>query len=437
MKKILLGSIVLCLASGALLFAQSGSASPSVALKLDIPVFDLPYQIDAANMHGYNFFDSYTHPSMDLSLNIANDVLSTFHYGMIKLKSAMGIDKYWKRFLYYGGSMLGDVVLFITPAPPSQIWLHESFHGAAFTHGGVGNHIGYDFPVAAYTMPDFGNFTLWYDWSRTLAAGFEAQHLLIERMQINNFFYEQKMFNEFYYWLTFYQTWSYAYSPSIQDQITITVDGEEQTAAGDSLLWAYFLFHPEEVELATSDEDVNITLSSLKDNEKEFLKTRTMLGLLNFVSPMMFGIRSMPLWSGFSGNFALRHFYTSFGTDTRLDLYLKTDPYNFKFVLHNYINYEHYFPAIEAELVDFPVQFTPKFGLLFSPRILLGIQPRDQEFMTADPEFFVLAGCRADFAVSKHFFTYLDLSAKTDGWVAGNEFLEHNISLKAGISARF
>jgi hypothetical protein len=65
------------------------------------------------------------------------------------------------------------------------------------------------------------------------------------------------------------------------------------------------------------------------------------------------------------------------------------------------------------------------------------VQPKDQEFMTGEPEFFALAGCRTDFAVSKHFFPYLEASVKTDGWVAGNEFLERSVSFKAGISARF
>jgi hypothetical protein len=438
MKQFLSSICVLCLTSVTLLFAQPESVSTSVALKLDLPVFDLPYQIDAAGISGYNFLDSYTHPGMDLSLNIATDAISSFHYGMAKLKDIMGTDKYWKRFAYYGGSMLGDLALFVLPAPPSQIWMHEAFHGAAFTYGGIGNHIGYNFPVAAYTVPDFGDFTHWYDWSRTLAAGFEGQHLLIEKMQMNNFFHEQKMFNEFYYWLTFYQTWDYAYSPFIQDQITLTVDGEEQEAAGDSLLWAYFLFHPEKLEQDTSDEDVKITLSSLKDNEKKFLKTRTMLSLLNFASPMMFGIRSIPLGkdSGVYGNFALRHFYTSFGTDSSVDIYLKHAHYNFKFVLHNYINYEHYFPAVEAALVDFPLSFGG-LNILLSPRILLGVQPRDQEFMTGDMEFLGLAGCRVDFTAGKHFFPYFDLSVKTDGWIAGNEYLESNVSFKAGVSLRF
>jgi hypothetical protein len=107
------------------------------------------------------------------------------------------------------------------------------------------------------------------------------------------------------------------------------------------------------------------------------------------------------------------------------------------FTWHNYQNYDHYFPAIEAELVDFPVRFTPQFGLLLSPRVLIGMQPKDQEFRTADPEFLGLIGLRVDFAVTKHFFPYLDFSAKTRGWVAGDEYLSGNVSVNLGVSARF
>jgi hypothetical protein len=101
------------------------------------------------------------------------------------------------------------------------------------------------------------------------------------------------------------------------------------------------------------------------------------------------------------------------------------------------MNYEHYFPAIEAELVDFPLSFFGKIDLYLSPRVLIGMQPKDQVFMTGSPEFLGLIGLRADFAVTKHFLPYLDFSAKTSGWVAGNEFLDGNVSIKLGVSARF
>jgi len=65
------------------------------------------------------------------------------------------------------------------------------------------------------------------------------------------------------------------------------------------------------------------------------------------------------------------------------------------------------------------------------------MQPENQSFKTGKPEFTGLTGCRVDFNISKYFLPYIDFTAKTDGWVAGNEFLERNTSIKAGVSARF
>jgi hypothetical protein len=418
-----------------LIFAQSEPSFPTIALKLDLPLFSLPYQIDTAKIPEYGFFNSYTHPDMGASLTITSDVYSSFHFGIRKLRDSIGRDTYWKKFVYYGGIGAGDLLLFFLP--PGYIWMHESFHRAVITHMGLRSHIQYALPAGAYTLNDSGGDVYQYDLPRTMAAGMESEFLLIEKMQRNNFFYNQGLPNEFLYWLANVQTWSYAYDPFLREGTTMVVEGKEQEVSADSLQWAYYLFHPEETITMDSGNDEAIGLSDLKDNEKEFLKTRVLWSLVNLASPMMFGIRSIPLWADFSGNFALRQFYTSFGTDLSVNVYLKKAPFNMAFAYHSYMNYDNYFPAIEAELVDFPVQITPKFGLLLSPRILLGIQPRDQDFMTADPEFFALAGCRVDFVVSKYFFPYLELSFKTDGWVAGNEFLERNISLKAGVSMRF
>jgi hypothetical protein len=416
------------------LFPQSESDSSPVALKLDLPLFFLPYQIDTAKIPDYNFFYSYTHPDMGASLAITSDMYSSFHFGMNKLQGVMGRDVFWKKLIYYGGVAAGDFLLFYLPT--GYIWMHESFHRAGFTHMGVRSHINFAFPVGAYTMPDSDGDVYKYDYTRTIEAGMESEFLLVEKMQRNNFFYDQGMFNEFLYWLANLQAWGYAYMPFQQEGKTMIVEGKEQEVSADSLQWAYYLFYEEDSSTELEDDEV-IGISDLKDSEKEFLKSRVMWSLVNFASPMMFGIRSLPLVAGFSGNFALRQFYTSFGTDLSVNVYLKKAPFNLAFSYHSYINYEHYFPAIEAELIDFPVQFTPKFGLLLSPRVLLGMQPRNQEFMTGAPEFFALAGCRADFDVSRHFLPYLELSAKTDGWVAGNEFLERNVSVKAGISVRF
>jgi hypothetical protein len=185
-------------------------------------------------------------------------------------------------------------------------------------------------------------------------------------------------------------------------------------------------------------DDQVIRMSDLNDNEKAFLKKRVMWALINMVSPMTFGIRSIPLGkdTDLYGNFALRQLYTSFGTDISIEVYLKKKPFNLAVSFHNYLNYDHYFPAIEMELLDFPIMFN-KWGLYLSPRVILGMQPQNMSFKTKYPEFFGLMGCRADFAITKYFLPYIDFTVKTDGWVAGNEFLEKNASVKVGLSLRF
>jgi hypothetical protein len=315
------------------------------------------------------------------------------------------------------------------------MWMHESSHRAGFTYAGLRSHINYAFPTGAYAISDSGEFNSYPPLIRTISAGLESEYLLQEKMQVNNFFYEQQMFNEFLYWLINYQAWGYAYMPFLLEGMTMTIEGEEQEVSTDSLLWAWYLFRPGETY---SEDNEAVKLTDLQDHEQQYLKTRAMLSLLNLASPMTFGIRSIPLGrdSGLEGNFALRHLYTSFGTDLSINVYLKQRPFNWVFALHLYQNYAHPFPALEARLVDYPVNFG-KLALYISPRLMIGMQPANHDFKTKYADFFGLLGGRVDFSVSKHFLPYVELTAKTDGWVAGNEYLERNVSLRLGLSARF
>ncbi|MDR2898204.1 MAG: hypothetical protein LBU99_05250, partial [Spirochaetaceae bacterium] len=83
----------------------------SPLLKLDFPLFDLPYQIEAGDAMGYGFFGSYTSPSMAQSLAIATDVFSAFHYGMGKFYDSSRMHPVFKNILFYGGTILGDILL--------------------------------------------------------------------------------------------------------------------------------------------------------------------------------------------------------------------------------------------------------------------------------------------------------------------------------------
>jgi hypothetical protein len=442
------------------LFSQTNILD-TPALKLDLPLFDLPYQIAAMDTVGYGFFSSYANPSMGQSLAVALDMFSALHYGMKAFYDTSKMKEKSKNLIYFGGVMLGDFILQYLPGGGG--WMHEEFHRAVMSRFGVNSFNGMNlFPIGAelisvskVTDEDLIRFKAEspHDFIRMQEAGIEGQYLLVNRLQSNNFFYNQGYSNESEYWWDTLNSHLYVLGsawPQVVDAQTEKMNESELDIPSrdftgfDLAGWVYDLFRPNEPYQARGIHPSGIginryrTTKDLTKSELDYLTQQGLWQIANYLSPMMFGIKSIPLWdSGFYGNFAFRHLLSSFGGDFFLQVFLKNRDFNFVFAYHNYLNYKHYFPAIEGELVDYPLSFFGKLDLLLSPRVMIGMQPKDQEFLTADPEFFGLIGCRVDFGLTKHFLPYLEFTAKTDGWVAGNEFLEGNVSFKLGVSARF
>jgi hypothetical protein len=339
--------------------------------------------------------------------------------------------------------------------PGGSGWLHEEYHRAVLTRFGANSFNGMNlFPIGAEVIyvSDVKDEDLSRikkesppDLVRLFEAGIEGQYLLIERLQRNNFFYNQNFLSEYTYWFNTFNSFYYVWSSSVaQNGIDLdeTETGDSRDFAGlDFTAWVYDLFRPDEpyedrgVHPSGEGVDRYRTILDLTDAELKYLTLQGYLQMINFLSPMMFGIKSLPMGE-FDGNFAMRHYLTSFGMDISAQVYLKKSPFNMIFTYHSYVNYENYFPAIEAELVDYPLALG-KLKAYLSPRVLIGMQPKNQVFKTASPEFLGLLGLRADFNVSKHFLPYIDFAVKTNGWVAGNEFLKANASVRLGASFRF
>ncbi|MDR1353232.1 MAG: hypothetical protein LBK05_08115 [Treponema sp.] len=441
------------------LFPQANHNSP--ALKLDFPLFVLPYQIDAGNASTYGFFGSYTRPSMEQSLSFTMDVYSAMHFGLKKLRDSLPFAPVWKNIIYIGGNMTG-IIAFAYLLPFGYPWMHNEFERAVLSHSGIDSS-GRLFRNKEMGINDGELVRLKaerpYDMIRMDEAGIEGYLLFSHRMTRNVFFYDLDNFSN---WTALFAVWFGAYAntiigyadhlglinvdDSVKDMYKDDGDQESRYTAGySSINWVYDLFRPGEAYgerglHPSGDGSIAryITLAQLSDEERKYLANQGILSLLNFLSPVLYGFTSFPLGkTGFEWNVALQHYLTPFGIDIPAHIFLKRGPFNLAFTYHSYANYAHYFPAVEAGLIDFPVYLAPNFGLLLSPRVLLGMQPKGQNFMTGGPEFLGLLGCRVDFAVSERFFPYFDLSVKTGGWVAGNEYLERNASVKAGLSIRF
>ncbi|GMO28013.1 MAG: hypothetical protein Ta2B_08600 [Termitinemataceae bacterium] len=444
-------------------FVFSEKAIGTSTLKLDFPLFDLPYQIDAMNTVGHGFFSSYANPSMSQSIALTADFYTAFHFGAYKLSERFGFEKsWWKKSLYYSGIALLDYFSFYVPF--GYAWMHEENHRAVMTRFGINSYNeAYDFRFGASTIAVTGitdeEFEVFKsehpkDFIRMEEAGIESQYVLIDKLERNAFFYNQNYLNEFLYLFITLNAYGYMsttilsdyYLEDIYKEINAREPEERDFTGLDPIAWVYDLFRPNEPyhkrgENVLGGVDRYRQVSMLTKEERDYLYRRVAWSALNFVSPMLYGIKTIQIGEeGLEFNFALRNWLTSFGSEITLTTFWKIPllkrQLNMIWTYHHYQNYQNFFPALEAELLDFPIKFK-KWALYISPKFIVGVQPKDMDFKTSDVAFFGLIGGRVDFEFYKHVLPYIEFSAKTSGWVAGNEFLDSTWKVIVGTSLRF
>jgi hypothetical protein len=123
--------LIVCLLSSNFATTQeeTGKSNPingPTVLKLDFPLFNLPYQIDTIITAGYGFFGSYTSLSMDQSLAVTMDVYSSMHFGLRKLYEGLTLNPVWKNAIYYGGTAVGLIAFAYIRR---FLWCNKTFDG--------------------------------------------------------------------------------------------------------------------------------------------------------------------------------------------------------------------------------------------------------------------------------------------------------------------
>jgi hypothetical protein len=451
--------------------AANNDSIPPSQLVFELPLLDLPYQIDAAKTvnNGQatlgSFFKGYANPSMHQSVSLSTDLYTGLHYGIDCLFSTR--DKVPTKKMGLGKLLLYIVTLessdFIAmSAPGFSGWTHEEYHRAVMTRYHVNSFDDMNkFPIGSETVSvshvtdeDLIRFKSESpaDFNRMHVAGIEGEYLMVDKLQRNNFYYHQNLMHEMVYLLSTLNSIMYVQMCSIPEQtnpMTESFNAIETTIAQrdftglDFAGWAYDLFKPNEpytergIHPLGNGIDRYIKTSDLTSEELSYLKKQGNLQWLNCLSPMLIGFRSIKLTkNGLYGNFAVRNYLTSFGNELSCNVYLKNNDYNFFVAYHHAQNYEHAFPSIETQLIDYKKNLGAS-TLYFSPRLLIGLQPKDQGFKTSKASLLGLAECKLELITKGFIHPYIEVSAKTSGWVAGNEFLSSNISGRIGIVSRF
>jgi hypothetical protein len=451
--------------------AETKDTVQSPQLVFELPVFDFPYQFEATktvnegNATFGSFFKGYANPSMHQSLNLTADLYTGLHYGIDKLFKFDPITgrKKWsskKRLLYL--ITLCSSELIFTSAPGFNGWEHEEYHRAVMTRFHVNSFNDMNkFPIFAesvsishVTDEDLIRFKKESptDFNRMHVAGIEGEYLLIDKLQRNNFYYNQNLLHELVYLFSTLNSIMYVQMCSIPEQADLYTDDFNSTEESIKVRdftgwdfdgWVYDLFKPDEpyadrgIHPLGNGIDRYIKTTDLTSEELSYLKKQGNLQWLNCISPMMIGIKSIKLSkNGLYGNFSVRDYLTSFGNDISCNIFLKNQTHNFFFAIHSSQNYHHSFPAIETQLVDYN-ESIGKYSFLISPRLIAGLQPLNQDFKTNKSSFLGLAECKLELITKNFIHPYIEVSAKTKGWVAGNEFLNSNLSCRLGIVSRF
>ncbi len=439
---------ILCIPHLALAQAAEPSAGDTELRIYEIPVLDMPYNNQAF-------------PSMRQSIQLSNNFYYLTHnYLLDNFVEGGVIDRNKKRNLW--PIVLFDLVSEFTPL--GTTWLHEEWHRAALGQRGINSHNGiYNFNawdgIPVDRVRDEDLITLKRDHPAELvrahAAGFESEYEQNLEFEKQGFFNNHHPAVGFRIGLNYFNSILYMNACTSGTSNTATDTANRKEGANiaardftgfDCTAWAYDLFRPSEPYEARgvhpSGAGINRyrKFSDLTPDEQSYLRKQRNLSLLNLVDPFLFGKKQFSTQSEqWLWNATLRHHLTPFGYDISTNLFLKNrNDLNIFTSVHFYSNDIGTYPGIDATLLRYPTNVLGKTAYV-TPRVAVWLQPEKLLFRDTTSKLGGLVSARLDrpLTYGKNWQAYAELEGKTRGWVAGNEYLRGDFSVRLGLTRVF
>lgn len=425
---------------------QPSDSPHSQAVVLELPLVDYPF----------NWTDGYTAPSMQQSLYVSKDIYQYSHYKFSQMYRSRPV----ARALATAGF---DVISLWLPF--GAAWMHEEWHRAVLSRRGIDSFDEiYEFPLFAETISvknvkdeDLIRLKKNHpaEMVRLQAAGIEAQYELNFTIEKDRFFVNPPTLDDAILWLNYINNISYLYACATNESNVITdelLQNENQDISQrdftglDCDAWVYDLFRPtepyEQRGIHPSGVGIKryIKFDELSPAEQDYLKTNLKLSFLNLADPFLYRVNSFTASNPFNGqpfrwNVTLRHHLTSFGYSVDANFFYQQNLTNAVAIFHHYFNKDRFFPGLELSIIRLPITLA-RFPLAFSARLALWLQPKDQQFYTKEADWGGVTTLKLNFPINSPWETFVELEAKTPGWVAGNVYLGSNASLRVGVGTR-
>lgn len=429
-------------------------------LQIDLPLLDLPFQRDAARTG--ELFDSY---SMQQALAVTQNLHRiNYHFnnklwhGIIRPDSKR--KRIYNRIAANITSGAVDYVFTYYGVVLSAQWMHEEFHRAGLTIRGISSY------NETYNRFNggFANGSVSHvkdedlirlkkeapqELVRSFAAGIESEFLLLRGLQKDNFFSASKHANIALNILLTKHAIDYVnqfkqkdYNASIDSMNAYGLTVADRDFVGwDFTPWVYDLHRPEEPYEARGTHpngvgiDRAIKTTALTDEEYRYLERMGTMQYLNFLSPFMIGINRIRLNENTAFNIAVRHYLNSFGYDLTTDLFLDHRGQQYLISLHGYRNKHRLLPGVEVERSPYAFSLAGKNRLLLQPSVMLWLQPNGFHDRKATPGG--LLRLQGAYALDRTWRIVAMAEGKTQGWVAGNPYLDAKASFRLGVLACF
>jgi hypothetical protein len=457
-------------------YAQDSTNYTAPKLFLELAVLDYPYLKDAAQTfanhrqgegmqcrckkHFGDILKSYSSPSMDQSLQMTKNL-----YGAVGYYTEVGSRKLFKADQSKGRKLLskitGELASVITTsylmaAPFGQAWVHEEFHRNVLSSNKIYSvddvwkfRGGTTIAVSNVLDDDLVKFkkTNPQDHIRMSAAGIEGEIQFARQYQSDHFFKDINTPLAGPYMLFSLGAVGYIISTTekeLLDKDLRNMNSKEVTmkqrdfTGHDIASWVYDLFNPfqpfEARGVHPTGLGIDRYINPKEDFTDEMTQYATKMGarsLLNVLSPSVIGISKIRFKENVFFNLSLRHTLTSFGDDRQVDFFYKDLRNRFLLSYHNYSNKTKKFSGIEVQMVDKKINLLSRHTNM-NIKLMVWNQPEKLLFEDVKGKPGGAIELQIIPEIKKWYKPYLELEAKTHGWLAGNTYQRSMLGIKAG-----
>ncbi|MGE0174729.1 MAG: hypothetical protein AB7T49_18195 [Oligoflexales bacterium] len=398
-------------------------------------------------------------PSMRQSLDLTACAYEAGHKGIATLvgRDQMSYEnKFWVRLV------IGGFDFTFMNMPFGMAWLHEEWHRAVMSSRDISSYNEvynlriFDDVIKVSHVSDDDLIRLKKennpDLVRLAEAGVESSYELNLRLQKDEFYRETAVYNQIAYAINLLNGISYIGSGSTSDSDNIKEEFNEKEddtkdrdfVGHDFTSWVYDLHRPDEAYESRGEHPSGNGIDryrgwkDLSEKERSFMKLQGQLAYLNIVDPFLLGFSQFKSELGgetYFWNANLRHHLTSFGYSIQTNFFLKgssEDSNNFFFSLKGFRNDRKWFPGLEVDLIDYALSSDN----MLTVRLLAWQQPREQSFYSGQSSAGGLLGIDYARTLGETFDFLAGIEGKTAGWVAGNPYLNKNLTLRTGLAAR-